>query len=49
MAGKSKGNKQVNQSAAKDKNADSNKNKKMAKTKNTLGGGHSRGKSKRKK
>ena len=38
MAAKSKGNKQENKNAAKDKSADSNKTKKMAKIKNKLGG-----------
>lgn len=48
MVGKSKGNKQVNKNAAKEKSKDSNKNKRMAKIKNDLGGGQSRGKNKKK-
>ncbi len=46
VVGKSKGNKQVNKNAAKEKSKDSNKNKRMAKIRNNLGGDHSRGKSK---
>ena len=49
MVGKSKGNKQVNKNAAKDKSTDSSKHKKMAKARNDLGGGQSRGKSKKQK
>jgi hypothetical protein len=49
MAGKSKGNKQVNKNAAKDKSTDSSKHKKMAKARKELGGGQSRGKSKKQK
>ena len=49
MVGKSKGNKQVNKNAAKDKSADSSKHKKMAKARNDLGGGQSRGRSKKQK
>ena len=47
MVGKSKGNKQVNKNAAKEKSKDSNKNKRMAKIKNDLGGGQTRGKCKK--
>jgi hypothetical protein len=47
MVGKSKGNKQVNKNAAKDKSTDSGKHKKMAKARNDLGGLQSRGKSKK--
>ena len=46
VVGKSKGNKQVNKNAAKEKSKDSSKNKRMAKIRNNLGGGQSRGKSK---
>ena len=42
MVGKSKGNKQVNKNAAKDKSTDSSKHKKMAKARNDLGGGQSK-------
>ena len=49
MVGKSKGNKQVNKNAAKEKSKDSNKNERMAKIKNDLGGGQSRGKNKKQK
>jgi hypothetical protein len=50
MAGRSKGNKQVNKNAAKERSTDSNKNKKLAKSRNDLGlGGQSRGRSKRQK
>jgi hypothetical protein len=49
MVGKSKDNKQVNRNAAKEKSKDSNKNKRMAKIKSDLGGGQSRGKSKKQK
>jgi hypothetical protein len=50
VVGRSKGNKQVNKNAAKEKSKDSNKNKKMAKIRNNdLGGGQSRGKSKKQK
>lgn len=47
MVGKSKGNKQANKNAAKVKSKDSSKHKKMAKARNELGGGNSRGKSKK--
>ena len=49
MVGKSKGNKQVNKNAAKEKSKDSSKNKRIAKIRNNLGGGQSRGKSKKQK
>ena len=48
VVGKSKGNKQVNKNAAKEKSKDSSKNKRMAKIRNNLGGGQSRGKVKSK-
>ena len=40
MVGKSKGNKQVNKNAAKEKSTDSSKHKKMSNVRNELGGGH---------
>lgn len=46
MVGKSKGNKQVDKNAAKEKSTDSKKSKKMVKARRNLGGGQSRGKSK---
>jgi len=49
MVGRVKGNKQVNKNAAKEKSTDSSKHKKMAKARNDLGGGQSRGRSKRQK
>ena len=49
VVGKSNGNKQINKNAAKGKSKDSNKNKRMAKIRNNLGGGQSRGKSKKQK
>ena len=49
VVGKSKGNKQVNKNAAKEKSKDSSKNKRIAKIRNNLGGGQSRGKSKKQK
>ena len=49
VVGKSKGNKQLNKNAAKEKSTDSNKKKKMAKARSELGGGLSRGKSRRQK
>jgi len=49
MVGKSKGNKQVNKNAAKEKSNDSSKNKKLTKVRNELGGGPARGKSSRRK
>jgi hypothetical protein len=45
MVGKSKGNKQENKNAAKEKSTDFSKNKKLAKARNKLGGGLARGKS----
>ena len=45
MVGKSRGNKQVDKNAAKEKSTDSKRSKKMVKARN-LGGGQSRGKSK---
>jgi hypothetical protein len=41
VVGKSKGNKQVNKNAAKEKSKDSSKNKRIAKIRNNLGGGQS--------
>jgi hypothetical protein len=49
MVGKSKGNKQANKYAAKDKSTDSSKHKKMTKARDELGGGQSIGKSKKQK
>jgi hypothetical protein len=50
VVGKSKGNKQVNKNAAKEKSTDSHKKKRMAtKVKSELGGGLARGKSRRQK
>jgi hypothetical protein len=50
MVGKTKGNKQVNKNAAKEKSTDSNKKKRMAtKVKGELGGGLARGKSRKQK
>ena len=49
MVGKSKGNKQENKNAAKEKSTDSSKNKKMTKARNKLGGGSARGKSRKQK
>jgi hypothetical protein len=49
MVGKSKGNKQENKNAAKEKKTGSSKNKKMAKARNKLGGGLPRGKSRKQK
>jgi hypothetical protein len=46
MVGKSRGNKQVDKNAAKEKSTDSKKSKKMVKARENLGGGQSRGKSK---
>jgi hypothetical protein len=45
IVGKSRGNKQLDKNAAKEKSTDSKKSKKMVKVRN-LGGGQSRGKSK---
>jgi hypothetical protein len=49
VVGKSKGDKQVNKNAAKEKSKDSSKNKRMSKIRNNLGGGQSRGKIKKQK
>ena len=50
MVGRSKGNKQVNKNAAKERSKDSDKNKKLSKARNDLGlGSQSRGRSKRQK
>ena len=49
MVGKSKGNKQVNKNAAKEKSTDSNKKKRMVKARGELGGGLERGKSRKQK
>ena len=46
MVGRSRGNKQVDKNAAKDKSADSGKHKKKAQKRYELGGGQARGKSK---
>ncbi len=46
MVGRSKGNKQVDKNAAKDKSSDSSKHKKKTQRKRNLGGGQARGKSK---
>ena len=46
MVGKSRGNKQLDKNAAKEKSTDSKRNKKMVKVRRNLGGGQSRGKSK---
>jgi hypothetical protein len=48
MVGKSKGNKQVNKNAAKEKSTDSNKKKRMVKARGELGG-LARGKSRKQK
>ena len=45
MVGKSRGNKQLNKNAAKEKSTDSKRSKKMVKARRNLGGGQSRGKS----
>jgi hypothetical protein len=45
MVGKSRGNKQLNKNAAKEKSTDSKRSKKMVKARSNLGGGQSRGKS----
>jgi hypothetical protein len=47
MVGRSRGNKQVDKNAAKEKSSDSSKHKKKAQRKHNLGGGQARGKSKR--
>jgi len=46
MVGRSKGNKQVDKNAAKEKSTDSKKHMKKAKRRYALGGGQARGKSK---
>jgi hypothetical protein len=46
MVGKSRGNKQIDKNAAKEKSSDSKKHMKKAKRRYELGGGQSRGKSK---
>jgi hypothetical protein len=45
MVGKSRGNKQVDKNAAKEKSTDSKRSKKMVKARRNLGGGQARGKS----
>jgi hypothetical protein len=45
MVGKSRGNKQLDKNAAKEKSTDSKRSKKMVKARKNLGGGQSRGKS----
>jgi hypothetical protein len=45
MVGKSRGNKQVDKNAAKEKSTDSKRSKKLAKARRNLGGGQARGKS----
>jgi hypothetical protein len=47
VVGRSRGNKQVDKNAAKDKSSDSSKHKKKAQRRHNLGGGSARGKSKR--
>ena len=47
MVGRSRGNKQVDKNAAKEKSSDSSKHKKKAQRKHNLGGGRAREKSKR--
>jgi hypothetical protein len=47
MVGRSRGNKQVDKNAAKEKSSDSSKHKKKAQRRHNLGGGQARGKSKR--
>ncbi len=47
MVGKSRGNKQADKNAAKEKSSDSSKHKKKAQRRHNLGGGGARGKSKR--
>jgi hypothetical protein len=47
MVGRSRGNKQVDKNAAKDKSSDSSKHKKKSERRHNLGGGGARGKSKR--
>ena len=45
MVGKSRGNKQVDKNAAKEKSTDSKRSKKLAKARRNLGGRQARGKS----
>ncbi|HKG30076.1 MAG TPA: hypothetical protein VKA91_02295 [Nitrososphaeraceae archaeon] len=45
MVGKSRGNKQVDKNAAKEKSTDSKRSKKLVKARRNLGGGQARGKS----
>ena len=45
MVGKSRGNKQLNKNAAKEKSTDSKRSKKMVKARRNFGGGQSQGKS----
>jgi hypothetical protein len=47
MVGRSRGNKQADKNAAKEKSSDSSKHKKKAQRRHNLGGGGARGKSKR--
>ena len=47
MVGRSKGNKQIDKNAAKEKSSDSSKHKKKAQRRYNMGGGLARGKSKR--
>lgn len=44
MVGRSRGNKQVDKNAAKEKSTDSKRSKKMVKARRNLGGGQTRGK-----
>jgi hypothetical protein len=45
MVGKSRGNKQMDKNAAKEKSTDSKRSKKLVKARRNLGGGQARGKS----
>jgi hypothetical protein len=47
MVGRSRGNKQADKNAVKEKSSDSGKHKKKAQRRHNLGGGGARGKSKR--
>jgi hypothetical protein len=47
MVGRSRGNKQADKNAAKEKSSDSSKHKKKAQRRHILGGGQARGKIKR--
>jgi hypothetical protein len=47
MVGRSKGNKQIDKNAAKEKSSDSSKHKRKAQRRYNMGGGLARGKSKR--